>query len=54
MKLTSSLRHIKNTSICGMIHIENLLNVGIRPQNSDRARKSPHNWVGQKRKEKGK
>ena len=32
-----------------MIFTEHLLNAGIRPKTSKRARKSPRNWLGQKR-----
>ena len=35
-----------------MILTEHLLNAGRRPQTSKRARKSPYNWVGQKKTEK--
>ena len=51
MGLTFSHKYIKNTSTCGMILTEHLLNAGRRPQTSKRARKSPCNWVGQKKKE---
>ena len=52
MKLTYSHKYIKNISTCGMIHTENLLNAGKRPQDSDRARKSSQNRVEQKKIEK--
>ena len=45
-------KYIKNTSICGTITIEHLLNAGRRPQTSQKARNSPRIWVGQKKKEK--
>ena len=45
-------RYIKNTSTCGTTPTEHLLNAGRRPQTSQKARKSPCNWVGQKKKEK--
>ena len=45
-------KYIRNTSTCGTTPTEHLLNAGIRPQNSQRARNSPRTWVGQKRKEK--
>lgn len=38
--------------MCGIIHKENLLNAGKRPQDYNRARKSLHNWVRQNRKKK--
>ena len=44
--------HIKNTSTCGTTPTEHLLNAGRRPQTSQKARNSPHTWVGQKKKEK--
>ena len=44
-------RYIKNTSTCGMTLTAQLLNAGRRPQTSKRARKSPCNQVGQKKKE---
>ena len=47
-------KYIKSTSTCGMILTEYLLNAGRRPQASERGRKSPHNQVGQKKKEKNK
>ena len=52
MELTSSHKYIKNTSTCGTLLTEHLLNAGRRPQTSERARKSPCNWVGQKKEEK--
>ena len=52
VELTASDKYIKNTSTSGMICTEHLLNAGRRPQTSKRARKPPHNWVGQKKKEK--
>ena len=47
-------KYIKNISTCGMTVIEYLLNAGRRPQTSERMRKSPHNLVEQKKKEKQK
>ena len=41
-----------NTSTCGTTPTEHLLNSGRRPQTSQKARNSPHTWVGQKKKEK--
>ena len=43
-------KHIRNTSKCGTTPTEHLLNAGRRPQTSQKARKSPHTWVGQKKK----
>ena len=43
-------RYIKNTSTCGTTTTEQLLNDGRRPQTSNKARKSLHKWVGQKKK----
>ena len=50
MKLTSSHKFIKNTSTYGLILREYLLNTGKRHPNSERARKSPWNRKGQKKK----
>ena len=47
-------KYIKNTSTCGTSPTEHPLNAGIKPQTSQKARKSPHTWVGQKEKEKKK
>ena len=44
-------KYIKNTSPFGTTPIEHLLNAGRRPQTSQKARKSPCTWVGQKKKE---
>ena len=44
-------RYIKNTSTCEKTLTEHLLNTGRRPQTSERARKSPCRWVGQKKNE---
>ena len=44
-------KYIKNTSTCGTIPTEHLLNAGRRPQTSQKARQSPHTWVGHKKKE---
>ena len=54
MELTSSHKYIQNSSTCGTTLTEHLLNTGRRPQISERARKSPCNRVGQKKKEKKK
>ena len=43
-------KDIKNTSTRGTTSTEHLLNAGRRPQISKKARKSPHTWVGQKKK----
>lgn len=53
-EFTFSQRKIKNTATCGMILMEHPLNTGRRPQTSERATKSPHNQVRQKKKEKKK
>ena len=45
-------KYIKNTATCGTTSTEHLLNAGRRPQTSQKARKSPRTWVGQKKKEK--
>ena len=45
-------KYIGNTSTCGKTPTEQLLNAGRRPQTSQKARNSPHTWVGQKKKEK--
>ena len=45
-------KYIKNTSACGTTSTEHLLNADRRPQTSQKARKSPHTGVGQKKKEK--
>ena len=44
-------KHIKSTSASGPTLAEHLLNTGRRPQTSQKARRSPHTWVGQKKKE---
>ena len=43
-------KYIRNTSTCGTTPREHLLNAGRRPQTSQKARNSPHTWVGQKKK----
>ena len=43
-------KYIKNTSTCGTTPTEHLLNAGRRPQTSQKTRKSPRTWVGQKKK----
>ena len=45
-------KYIKSTSTCGTTPTEHLLNAGRRPQTTQKARNSPHTWVGQKKKEK--
>ena len=45
-------KYIKNTSTCGTTLTEHLLNAGRRRQTSQKARKSPCTWVGQKKKRK--
>ena len=45
-------KYNKNTSTCGATPTEHLLNADRRPQTSKKARKSPHTWVGRKKKEK--
>ena len=45
-------KYIRNTSTCGTTPTEHLLNAGKTPQTSQKARKSPCIWVGQKKKEK--
>ena len=53
MKLTFCHKYIKNTSTCGMILTEYLLNAGRRPQTAEKAKKkTSHNWVGKKKKKK--
>ena len=52
VKLTYFYKYIENPFICGIIYPDNLLNADRRPQNSERERKSPQNWVGQKKEEK--
>ena len=51
-ELTCSHKNIKNTPTSGTMRTERLLNAGRWPQTSERARKLPCNWVGQKEKEK--
>ena len=45
-------KYIRNTSTCGTTLTEHLLNAGRRRQTSQKARNSPHTWIGQKKKEK--
>ena len=45
-------KHIKNTCTCGTTPTEHLMNDGRRLQISQKARKSPCNYVGQNKKEK--
>ena len=47
-------KYIKNTSTCGTTPKEHLLNAGRRPQTSQKAKNSPHTWVGQKKKQRQK
>ena len=47
-------KYIRNASTCGTTPTEHLLNAGRRPQTSKKARESPHNWVGQKKKKRDK
>ena len=49
MKLTFAHKYIRNTSTCGTILTEYLMNTGRRPQTAERARKSPGNQVGKKK-----
>ena len=44
-------KYIRNMSTCGTTPTEHLLNAG-RTQTSQKARKSPRTWVGQKKKKK--
>ena len=45
-------KYIRNTSTCGITPTEHLLNDGRRPQTSQKARNSPHTWVGEKNRKK--
>ena len=54
VEFTFCHKYIKDTPARGMILTEHLLNPGRRPQTFKRVRKSPHNWVGQKKKGKKK
>ena len=47
-----SHKYIRNTSTCGTTPTEHLLKAGRRPQTSQKARKSPLTWLGQKKKRK--
>ena len=47
-------KYIKNISTCGTTPTEHLLNAGRKPQTSQKARKSPRTWVGQKKKQRQK
>ena len=51
-EITFLHKYIKNTSTCRTTPTEHILNAGRKPQTSQKARKSPHTWVGQKEKEK--
>ena len=44
-------RYIRNTSTRGTAPTEHPLNAGRRTQTSQKARNSPHTWVGQKKKQ---
>ena len=50
MEFTFSHKYIKNTSTNREIHIEDTLSTGRKPWTSEKARKSPSNQVGQKKK----
>ena len=45
-------KYVKNASPRGTTPTEHLLNAGRIPQTSQKARKSPSTWVGQKKKDK--
>ena len=45
-------KYIRNTSTGGTTPTDHLLNTGRRPQTSQKARKYPRTWIGQKKKEK--
>ena len=45
-------KYIRNTSTCGTIPTEHLLNTARRPQTFQTARSSPHTWVRQKKQQK--
>ena len=47
-------KYIKNTSTCGTTPTEHQLNAGRRPQTCQKARNSPHTWVGKKKKQRQK
>ena len=47
-------KYIRNTSTRGTAPTEHPLNTGRRPQTSQKARNSPCNWVGQKKKQRQK
>ena len=47
----ASHRYSRNTSTCGTAPTEHPQNAGRRRQTSQKARNSPHTWVGQKKKE---
>ena len=49
-----SHKYINNLSTCGTTPTEYLLNAGRRHQTSQKPRKSPHTWVGQKQKQRQK
>ena len=51
MRVKYSHKYIENTSTCGTIHTENLLNTDKRPQDYDRARKASRNQIQQKKEE---
>ena len=47
-KLTFPNKNIKNISTSGMTEMEHVLKASGRPQTSQRVRKPPRNWAGQK------
>lgn len=51
MSLTYFHKYIENPAISGTILTENSLNAYIRPQDSNRARKTSQNCTGKKKKE---
>lgn len=54
MRFTLFNSYNKNTSICGRILTEHLLNSGRRPQTAEKARKAPNNYrIKEKKNEKG-
>ena len=52
MRLTYSHKYLINPSVYGTTRTENLQNVDKMPQDPQRGRKSPWNWVEQKKEEK--
>ena len=51
-EFTALHRNIEKTPTSGTIHTEQLLSTDRKPQTSEKTRKPPCNWVGQKEKEK--